>query len=117
MGFVSDDSTIQGQGLRFVQKYSLVACSVGDLIRRFRRSNTDWSALPEKVAVQLNDTHPCIAVSELMRILLDEAQLEWTSGMPARARCRSGEDRGSRNEGTRDDLAAGRQTRSQSDAG
>ena len=72
-----DDSTTEGQGLRFVQEYFLVACSLADLIRRFRRTNADWSALPEKVAVQLNDTHPAIAVPELMRILLDEAHLGW----------------------------------------
>ena len=72
-----DDSTSQGQGLRFVQEYFLVACSLADLVRRFRRSNADWSALPSKVAVQLNDTHPSLAVPELMRILLDEASLGW----------------------------------------
>src|SRR5438132_4002199 len=72
-----DDSTTQGQGLRFVQEYFLVVCSLGDLIRRFRRANSDWTALPEKVAIQLNDTHPSIAVPELMRILLDEAHLGW----------------------------------------
>ena len=72
-----DDSTTQGQGLRFVQEYFLVACSLADLIRRFRRTNADWSALPDKAAIQLNDTHPSIAVPELMRILLDEAHLGW----------------------------------------
>jgi glycogen phosphorylase len=72
-----DDSTTQGQALRFVQEYFLVACSLADLIRRFRRSNSDWSVLPEKVAIQLNDTHPALAVPELMRILLDEAHLGW----------------------------------------
>ncbi len=72
-----DDSTTQGQGLRFVQEYFLVACSLADLVRRFRRANADWSTLPEKVAVQLNDTHPAVAVPELMRILLDEAHLGW----------------------------------------
>jgi starch phosphorylase len=72
-----DDSTSMGQGLRFVQEYFLVACSLADLVRRFRRSNTDWSALPEKVAIQLNDTHPTMAVPELMRILLDDAHLGW----------------------------------------
>jgi starch phosphorylase len=72
-----DDSTSQGQGLRFVQEYFLVACSLADLIRRFRRTNHDWSALPEKVAIQMNDTHPAMAVPELMRILLDEAHLSW----------------------------------------
>jgi starch phosphorylase len=72
-----DDSTSYGQGLRFVQEYFLVACSLGDLVRRFRRSNQDWNQLPDKVAIQLNDTHPSMAVPELMRILLDEAQLGW----------------------------------------
>jgi len=72
-----DDSTTQGQGLRFVQEYFLVACSLADLLRRFRRSNSDWNALPEKVAIQLNDTHPAITVPELLRILLDEAHLGW----------------------------------------
>jgi glycogen phosphorylase len=72
-----DDHTSMGQGLRFVQEYFLVASSLADLLRRFRRSNADWSALPEKVAIQLNDTHPTMAVPELMRILLDEAHLGW----------------------------------------
>jgi starch phosphorylase len=72
-----DDSTTSGQQLRFVQEYFLVACSMADLVRRFRRTNADWSALPAKVAVQLNDTHPALAVPELMRILLDEAHLGW----------------------------------------
>ena len=72
-----DDSTSMGQGLRFLQEYFLVSCSLGDLVRRFRRSNADWSALPQHVAIQLNDTHPAIAVTELMRILLDEARLGW----------------------------------------
>jgi len=72
-----DDSTTLGQGLRFVQEYFLVACSLADLVRRFRRSNTPWSAFPEKVAIQLNDTHPTLAIPELMRILLDEEHLGW----------------------------------------
>jgi starch phosphorylase len=72
-----DDSTSMGQGLRFVQEYFLVACSLADLVRRFLRSNSDWSALPEKVAIQLNDTHPTMAVPELMRILLDDVHLGW----------------------------------------
>jgi starch phosphorylase len=72
-----DDSTSMGQGLRFVQEYFLVACALADLVRRFRRRNRDWNRLPEKVAVQLNDTHPSLAVPELMRILLDDAHLGW----------------------------------------
>jgi len=70
-----DDSTVSGQALRFVQEYFLVACSLADLVRRFRAANTDWNAFPEKVAIQLNDTHPALAVPELMRILLDDAHL------------------------------------------
>ncbi len=72
-----DDSTEIGQELRFIQEYFLVACSLADLVRRFRRGNSDWSKLPDKVAIQLNDTHPTLAVAELMRILLDEAALGW----------------------------------------
>jgi len=72
-----DDSTTMGKALRFVQEYFLVACSLSDLLRRFRRDNSDWNSLPEKVAIQLNDTHPTLSVPELMRILLDEAQLGW----------------------------------------
>src|SRR5262249_21711106 len=53
------------------------ACALGDLVRRFRRANADWSLLPAKVAIQLNDTHPSLAVPELMRILLDDARLGW----------------------------------------
>src|SRR5881628_829420 len=72
-----DDSTMVGQGLRFVQEYFLVACSLADAVRRFRRSNTDWNTFAQKAAFQLNDTHPAMAVPELMRILLDEARLGW----------------------------------------
>jgi starch phosphorylase len=72
-----DDHTTMGQGLRFVQEYFLVACSLADLVRRFRKTNTNWRTLPDKVAIQLNDTHPTMAVPELMRILLDEAHLGW----------------------------------------
>jgi starch phosphorylase len=73
-----DDSTQAGQVLRFLQEYFLVCCSLHDIVSRFRRSgNPDWHALPDKVAIQLNDTHPALAVPELMRILLDQADLEW----------------------------------------
>jgi len=72
-----DDSTSLGQALRFVQEYFLVACSLADLVRRFRHVNDDWNAFADKVAIQLNDTHPTMAVPELMRILLDDAHLGW----------------------------------------
>jgi glycogen phosphorylase len=72
-----NDSTTMGRRLRFVQEYFLVACSVADIVRRFRRLHNDWDRLPEKVAIQMNDTHPAIAVAELMRVLLDDARLGW----------------------------------------
>jgi glycogen phosphorylase len=72
-----DDSTIAGQALRFVQEYFLVCSSLADIVARFRRSNSDWHALPDRVAIQMNDTHPALAVPELMRILLGEGHLPW----------------------------------------
>ncbi|HUK46633.1 MAG TPA: glycogen/starch/alpha-glucan phosphorylase [Terriglobales bacterium] len=72
-----DDSTMRGQELRFMQEYFLVACSMADLIRRFLRHNSDWETLPDKAAIQMNDTHPSMSVAELMRILLDDAHLGW----------------------------------------
>jgi starch phosphorylase len=71
------DANSAGQHLRFAQEYFLVACSLADIIRRFRQANDDWHALPDKVAIQLNDTHPSLAVAELMRILLDDGRLPW----------------------------------------
>jgi starch phosphorylase len=82
-----DDSTSRGQGLRFVQEYFLVACSLADLIRRFRSTNSDWNTLPEKIAIQLNDTHPTLAVPELMRILLDEERMAWDAAWDITRRC------------------------------
>ncbi len=72
-----DDHTTEGKGLRFFQEYFLVACSLADLVRRFRAAGNDWPALADAVAIQLNDTHPTLAVPELMRLLLDEAKLSW----------------------------------------
>jgi starch phosphorylase len=72
-----DDSSFKGQGLRLIQEYFLVACSLADAVRRFQRSNSDWSLFADKVAIQMNDTHPALAVPELMRILVDQAHLGW----------------------------------------
>jgi starch phosphorylase len=72
-----DDSTDIGRELSFLQEFFLCACSMHDMVRRLQATNHDWHLLPEKVAVQLNDTHPTIAIPELMRILLDEAALGW----------------------------------------
>jgi glycogen phosphorylase len=73
-----DDSTEAGRSLRFLQEYFLVCCSLSDIINRFRKSShKDWHTLPDRVAIQLNDTHPSLAVAELMRILLEHAHLDW----------------------------------------
>ena len=72
-----NDKTEVGKELRLVQQYFFVACSLRDIIRRFHKSNTDWETFPEKVAIQLNDTHPAIAIVELMRLLQDEHGLSW----------------------------------------
>ena len=72
-----DDSGIMGQGLRLMQEYFLVACSLADAVRRFQRTNSDWLLFPEKVAMQMNDTHPALAIPELMRILVDQVHLAW----------------------------------------
>ncbi|MFI7601894.1 glycogen/starch/alpha-glucan phosphorylase [Actinoplanes sp. NPDC049681] len=72
-----DDSTELGRELRLKQQYFLVACSLRDIIRRYRLRNDGWDAFPDKVVIQLNDTHPVIAIPELMRILVDEEGLEW----------------------------------------
>ncbi|PJF46408.1 MAG: glycogen phosphorylase, partial [Candidatus Thermofonsia Clade 3 bacterium] len=72
-----NDGTPQGRELRLRQQYFFVACSLRDIIRRFRLRNQDWNAFPDKVAIQLNDTHPVIAIPELMRILVDEEGLKW----------------------------------------
>jgi len=72
-----DDSTEAGRSLRFLQEYFLVSCSLQDILTRFRKGDVGWPELPNHVAIQLNDTHPSLAVAELMRILLDEAHLGW----------------------------------------
>ena len=66
------DSAMAGKELRLVQEYFLVACAIGDIMRRFRLQYDDIELLPSKAAVQMNDTHPSLAVAELMRVLLDQ---------------------------------------------
>lgn len=72
------DSTETGRELRLVQEYFLVACALRDLMRRFlARRPESFDRFPEKVAIQLNDTHPALAVVELMRLLVDEQAVPW----------------------------------------
>lgn len=72
------DAGPRGKELRLLQEYFLVACSLRDIIRRFERDHSNFDELPNRVAVQLNDTHPALAIVELMRILVDEKALGWT---------------------------------------
>ena len=72
-----NDRIEQGRSLRFKQQYFFVSCSIQDIMRRFKVNNTDIRVFPDKVAIQLNDTHPALAVAELMRLLLDGEKLEW----------------------------------------
>jgi starch phosphorylase len=73
-----NDATYEGRELRLRQQYFFVSASLQDLLREFiKRPNYKWSELPEKVAVQMNDTHPTIAVAELMRLLVDVMHVGW----------------------------------------
>jgi glycogen phosphorylase len=72
-----NDKVFVGQELRLKQEFFLVAASMQDILRRFRKTNDDWRKLPEKVAIQCNDTHPNLAIPELMRVLVDEEGLDW----------------------------------------
>lgn len=73
-----NDETEAGKELRLIQQYFFSACSLKDIIRRYKRAHGDnWDRFSEQVVVQLNDTHPAIAIPELMRILVDRAELDW----------------------------------------
>ena len=71
------DAIYAGRELRLRQQYFFVSCSVQDIIRRFKADNDDWLSFPDKVAIQMNDTHPAVVVPELMRILIDQEDMEW----------------------------------------
>jgi starch phosphorylase len=72
-----NDKTESGKELRLLQQYFFVACSLKDIFRRFRKDNEDWQDFPEKVVIQLNDTHPAVAIIELMRLFHDEHSMSW----------------------------------------
>jgi glycogen phosphorylase len=72
-----NDKVFVGQELRLKQEYFLVSATLQDIIERFRKSSDDFRKLPEKVAIQCNDTHPNLAIPELMRILMDDEGLDW----------------------------------------
>jgi len=72
-----NDNTSQGRQLRLEQQYFFVSCSLQDIINTYRRNHRNFDQFHEKVAIQLNDTHPSIGVAELMRLLLDRYKLPW----------------------------------------
>lgn len=72
-----NDKVFVGQELRLKQEFFLVAASMQDILARFKKANSDWRTLPDKVAIQCNDTHPNLAIPELMRVLVDEEGLDW----------------------------------------
>jgi len=72
-----NEQMIKGKELRLKQQYFFVSCSIQDIIRRYLNHNKDFSAFPDKAAIQMNDTHPSLAVAELMRLLVDEHGLSW----------------------------------------
>ena len=72
-----DDSTSMGKELRLKQQYFFVTASLQDIIARFLKHHQDFNLFPDKVAIQLNDTHPALSIPELMRLLLDLHHLDW----------------------------------------
>jgi len=72
-----NDASLQGKELRLKQQYFFVAATLGDVLRRYKKFHGGYDAFPRKVAIQLNDTHPSIAIPELMRVFVDEEGLEW----------------------------------------
>ena len=72
-----NDNTMAGKELRLRQQYFFVACSLKDILRRYRELNRTWDALPDKVFIHLNETHPALVIPELMRILVDHEGLGW----------------------------------------
>ncbi|CAE7685051.1 glpV [Symbiodinium pilosum] len=83
-----NDATYEGKELRLRQQYFFVSASLQDLLREFiKRPNYKWSDLPEKVAVQMNDTHPTIAVAEMMRLLVDVMRVHWDEAWELTTKC------------------------------
>jgi glycogen phosphorylase len=72
-----NDNKQKGKELRLKQEYFFTAAAISDILRRFKAENSDFFILPEKVQIQLNDTHPSLAIVELMRLLVDEENYEW----------------------------------------
>ena len=74
--YPNDEST-EGKELRLKQQYFFVAATISDILRRYRKQSASFKEFPDYVVIQLNDTHPSVAIAELMRVLMDEENLEW----------------------------------------
>ena len=82
-----NDNVLAGKELRLRQQYFFTSCSIQDILRRFRLKNTDWTRLPEKVFIQLNETHPTLIIPELMRLLVDREGVDWNTAWSITQAC------------------------------
>ncbi len=83
-----NDNVLAGKELRLRQQYFFVSCSLQDILRRFKEENgSDWSRLPEKISVQLNETHPALIIPEMMRILVDRERIGWDQAWELTRQC------------------------------
>jgi starch phosphorylase len=82
-----NDNVLAGKELRLRQQYFFVSCSLQDILRRFRIQNNDWAVLPEKVFIQLNETHPALIIPELMRLLVDREGVDWNTAWSITRAC------------------------------
>lgn len=82
-----NDNVLAGKELRLRQQYFFVSCSLQDVLRRFRIKNSDWTRLPEKAFIQLNETHPALVIPELMRLLVDQENVDWNTAWSVTRAC------------------------------
>ena len=82
-----NDNHVAGKELRLKQQYFFVSASIQRAIERFKQKNDNLMDMPKKIVFQMNDTHPTVAVAELMRILLDDEHLEWDEAWEITTHC------------------------------
>ncbi|HNX34797.1 MAG TPA: glycogen/starch/alpha-glucan phosphorylase [Kiritimatiellia bacterium] len=82
-----NDNVLAGKELRLRQQYFFISCTLQDILRRFRFRSNDWTQLPEKVFIQLNETHPALIIPELMRLLVDREGIDWNTAWSITRAC------------------------------
>jgi len=82
-----NDNVSAGKELRLRQQYFFIACSLQDILRRFKVRNSDWACLPDKIFIQLNETHPALIIPEMMRLLVDCERVEWNTAWAITRAC------------------------------